>query len=176
MEEEIKMGERRSGVGYIVKTGGGGIFLREMFFTVRGLGDKRFVESSPLIQGLRADECDTTVRLISGYHFHRQAGNLTTPNHRDQYDACTRNCFDSQSYDEITHRYLFFLLPHYSMASKSRVSLATFSNGPTNRYPPVTLYIHVDQHRLSNTFNLGDDAFEVERLSQYNLEYLLHVY
>jgi hypothetical protein len=41
---------------------------------------------------------------------------------------------------------------------------------------PISSYIDVDQHRLPNTFNLGNDAFEIESFSENDLEDLLHIY
>ena len=39
----------------------------------------------------------------------------------------------------------------------------------------ITSYVDVNQYRLANTFDLGDDAFEVERLGKNDFEDLLDV-
>jgi len=46
---------------------------------------------------------------------------------------------------------------------------------PQTRLPPA-LYVDVDQHRLPDALDLGDDAFEIERLRENDLEDFLHVY
>jgi hypothetical protein len=39
----------------------------------------------------------------------------------------------------------------------------------------VSSYVDIDQHRLPNTLDLGDNTLEIKRFCQYNLEDLLHV-
>ena len=36
-------------------------------------------------------------------------------------------------------------------------------------------HVHIEQYRLADPLNLGNDAFEVERLCEHDFEDLLHV-
>ena len=45
----------------------------------------------------------------------------------------------------------------------------------TRSAAPPGLYVEVDEHGLADTLDFGDDAFQVERFREHDLEDLLHV-
>jgi len=73
---------------------------------------------------------------------------------------------------------LFILPPHPFPTTRARNLKISPTFCPLKPMAVCTtsLYVDIDQHRLSDTFDLRNDTFEIEGFSKNDLEDLLHIY